>query len=669
MPALLPAPAGAGAAHDRGPEWEFLVECLTRHYTPREQVSTERWIFERIRLGANQSSDYAGEPLDLRRVPHARIIFDFLADPFAEELVIMKSSAAALSTTTIAACVHRLHDDPCNILYLISNMAEAIKLSKQVWQPFLRQIFGRDVDTEEQGNLHLKINGVEVFSGSPTESLLRNKQVGLIVEDESDTMDDTLIGGGQNLEVAQRERTKNTRGSKTIRLCTPLFKYDPARKNVSQPRTRIHRNFLRGDQREYRVPCPACRHMHPLREHDLHCYEYVNLLDGTTDLDAVVDGTFWRCPDCRHVVHDSSREKATMMNRGQWVPTNPKPESRGIWSAHHTDLCSLIGKATWGYIKKELIRTKGTDQEAAVRRSHLAEPEDLHDHGQLRDSSTIYRHCGAYKRGTCPIVPWHMLLTVDAQKDLERFPWMIQALTPLGDQYVIDWGECTHFDDLFLRSADGSQYHGLYVNPIPLDLPRTVAARHFPQGDVPSHVAITRALIDSGYRARSNQRDEGSGVEESVYDFCMRTFHAPEMRYLFVPVKGRAGQQITTLTVDSSVQHKGVVLPLHMYDDPAFKRDLYQIRLASDPQHPSPQAKARPRIHFPRADDITEDLIEQLTSETLRDKEFKLPSGRKEFRRVWDNDRPNDLGDCLKWGGVAYTLLASRLLQQQAPAS
>lgn len=654
-PATLPA---------SGPVWDFLVSELSRHYTPRAPVPTEEWMRQNLRLGANQSADYAGEPLDVRRAPHARLIFDFLADPYAEELNIMKSSAAQLTTSTIAACVHRLQDDPCNILYLIGNREEAIKLSKQIWQPFLRQVFGRAVDTEEQANLHLHINGAEVYSGSPTESMMRNKQIGIIVEDESDTMEDTLIGGGQDLEVAQRERTKNTRGSKTIRLCTPLFKYDPARKNAKQPRTRIHRNFLRGDQREYRVPCPACGLMHPLKEADLHNPESVRDLAGEIDLDAVLESTSWRCPSCQHEVPDSSREKTEMMDRGQWVPT-AKGESRTVWSAHHTDLCSLIGKTTWGYIKKELIRTKGTDQEAAVRRSHLAEPEDLMDQGQARDASTILQHCGTYERGTCPIVPWHILLTIDVQKDVERLPWMTAALTSMGDAYVIDWGEAASFDELFMQDLSGA-FHGLYVRPIPLRLPRALEAKHYPAGDAPPSVYVSRALIDSGYRARSNQRDDGSAAEESVYDFCARTFYPPEMRFLFVPVKGRAGQQITTLTIDSSVQHKGIILPLHLYDDPAFKRDLYLIRLASNPQQPSPLAKGRPRIHFPRQQDITPDLIEQLTSETLRDKQFTNNTGRKEIRRVWDADRPNDLGDCLKWMGVGYTLLSRLLLQTAA---
>ena len=267
----------------------FLVEQLERLYTPREPERTEDWMFRKLRLSANQSADRAGEPVDIRNVPHARIIFDFLRDPYAEELNIMKSSAAALSTSCIIAAIHMLTEDPGNILYLITNREESIKLSKNVWQPFLRQVFGREVDTEEQGNLHLHLAGCEIFSGSPTGGLMRNKQVKYLFEDESDTMSDEVLGSGEDLEGSQMARTKNAGLRKIIRLSTPIYAYDKKRPGVTQPRTRIHRNFLRGDQREFRCPCPACRIPHAFHEDDFHC-ERAKGLDGSYDLDLVETG-------------------------------------------------------------------------------------------------------------------------------------------------------------------------------------------------------------------------------------------------------------------------------------------------------------------------------------------------------------------------------------------
>lgn len=645
----------------------MVREAFARHYMPQPKVSVEQWLYQNLRLSKGQSADYAGEPLDLARVPHARLILDFLAHPEARELNIMKSSAAQFTTTTIGAIIHRLWDDPCNVLYLITNREEANKLSKQLWQPFLRQVFGRSVDTEEQSNLNLEINGAQVYSGSPTEGLMRNKQVGIIVEDESDTMSDSLIGGGNNLEVAQRERTKNTRGAKIIRLCTPLYAYDPKRAKIEQPRTRIHRNYLRGDQREYRCPCPKCGMWNAIVPEDLH-YAHCRDLAGAWDLDRIREETSWRCPSCKKEIWDGPG-KVAMVSAGRWVPT-AKAESRVVWSARHTDMISLIGAATWGHIASELARTEDKPLErVAVRRSHLAEPESLHDSGQVRTRYTVLQHCGHHEKGTCPVVPWLVSLTVDVQKDAARFPWMIGAITTSGDQYVIDWGEAKCFDDLFMRDNAGF-VHGLYTQPIPLRLSHSAAVAAFPDGNVPANVYVNRALIDSGYRARGQVTDESDAAAESVYAFCLRTYHAHENRFLFVPVKGRAGVQINALTIDSSVMVNGVQLPLLHYDDPAFKRTLYNIQLDADPKNPGPLAKSHPRIIFPRESDIDDALIEQLTSERLMDVERRDGrTGRMITKRVWDNpDGPNDLGDCLKWIGVLWEVARRQLLLAQTAA-
>ncbi len=653
----------------------FLVEQLERLYTPREPERTEDWMFRKLRLSANQSADRAGEPVDIRNVPHARIIFDFLRDPYAEELNIMKSSAAALSTSCIIAAIHMLTEDPGNILYLITNREESIKLSKNVWQPFLRQVFGREVDTEEQGNLHLHLAGCEIFSGSPTGGLMRNKQVKYLFEDESDTMSDEVLGSGEDLEGSQMARTKNAGLRKIIRLSTPIYAYDKKRPGVTQPRTRIHRNFLRGDQREFRCPCPACRIPHAFHEDDFHC-ERAKGLDGAYDLDLVELETEWHCPSCGHVVHEGL-EKRDMVNDPEagWIAT-AKGESRRVWSAKHTDWCSLIGNATWGAIKKELIRTAGTIKNADVRRNHLAEPEDIHSTGEARTDESILRHCGTHDRGTCPVIPWVVGLVSDVQKGEDgvsdlRFPWMKAALhyRPDGrvDTYVIDWGEVLEFDDLLMRSTDG-KLHGLYTHPIPLRLSTATAQayRERFQRDAPPHVYCNRGIIDSGYRARGRTagQDDSDAREESVYAFSLRSCDSG--RFLFCPVKGRAGQQINALTVDSKVIVRGYEVPLLHYDDPAFKRDLYNIRLAADPARPSALARDRGRIIFPRRDHMDETIIGHLKSERYTQIETKNAAGKPIIVNHWTTEGPNDLGDCLKWYLVLEEVLRISLLRGQA---
>lgn len=641
-------------------------------------MTIEEWLRRNLRLSRNQTTDYAGVPYDITNVPHARLIFDFLRDPEARELNIMKSSAAQLSTAVIAACVHRLWDDPCNIIYLIGNQDEAKKISKMIWQPFLKQVFGVEtVDSQDQANLHMTINGVELFFGSPTEDMMRNKQVGIIVEDESDTLPEQLTGagaaaGGQDLDVAERERTKNTKAAKIIRLCTPLNRFNPdADKKQRQPGTRIHRHFLRGDQREFRAPCPACAMENPVRREDLivaHC----KLLTGAWDFDRMRDDTFWQCPNCQGKVWDSSKEKRAMMNAGRWVATAPA-RSRAIWSAHHTDACSIIGNASWGVIMEAYHDSDGDPHKrAGVMRSHFGEPEDLAESGSDRTKDTLRKFCGHHRRGTCPIVPWLVGMVADVQKEMSYFPWMSAAFTQRGDVHIIDCGEASDFAEL----------EQIYAAPIPLDVHDHLRPK-LPNGSPARHVFCQRAAIDSGHFARGEEDDP---TAESVYRFCAGTWMAHAYRFRWVPLKGRGGRQIqqNVLTDDSWAKVNATVrIPLHLINDPAFKRILYLIRL-SDPAAPHPQRGLYPDVRLFRESDADEeykdlqngerfvtfdDLLSELVSERLMDRTKRI-NGRMVSVREWGvpGTAANNLGDCLKMLLALFTL-AMRQHQTAAPVA
>lgn len=643
---------------------EQIRERITGFYRPPSCASVADWVRENLRIEARQSADYAGLPMDVDRTPHARIIYDFLDDPVAEELNVMKSSAAAMTSTLIAACFWVMRNERRNILYLIGNQAEAKKMATRYWKPWVRQVFGDAVaDEETQAALHLKVNGIDLISGSPTEKMMRGIQFGIIIEDESDTLPNILGGKGQSLEVAERERVKNALRSKIIRLSTPLKKYDPKRPKDDQEGARMHRMYLEGDQRVYHCHCPGCGVAQPFGP---DAYDQLvcdnDRIGAAFNLDRILTDTQWECPTCRRRVSEG-REKEAMVKGGFWKPT--APGSGRIWSAWHTDLVNLIGKTTWGRIRHDIEKRRGTMEEAGVKRAYLAIPEDTSlEVGIERDKETILRHCGHYRRGTCPVIPWRTTLYVDVQKDCARFPWVAHALLMDGAVYVLDWGEVDSFTDLFHRDGSG-QIRGLVSHRFPLALNETEARTKWPDPkDQPADVRIVRAMIDSGYMARGGDVEDGR--EESVYGFCLRTWDQAERRLIFCPAKGRGGKQILEPTIDSVVDFNGAKLPLLLYDDWAFKRDLYNVRLASDPEAPTMQAKMRPRIYLPRREDIEEDhrtaqpgrsFLSQLLSERIVDGPYPTKGGVTRLGPHWHSTGPHDYGDGLKGGLIMHAAL------------
>jgi hypothetical protein len=649
-----------------------LSDRICRHYRAAERTDMAEWVKANITITAGQSADYAGLPMDVARTPHSRLIFDFLNDPEAEELNVQKSSAAAMTSTLIGACLCILKTRPRNILYLIGNQEEARKMSNRYWKPWIRQVFGDAVaDEEGQATLHLKVNGVNMISGSPTEKMLRGIQFAIIIEDESDTMSNILGGGSQTIEEAERERVKNTLRSKIIRLSTPLKKWDKDRPKDDQEGARINRLYLEGDQRLYHCPCPGCGVRQEIRYDDLAADDDRDE-KGEWRFETIMKSTFWKCPKCGRRVEEGGGKRA-MVEAGQWV-ASVSGDGR-IWSAWHSDTANLIGKTTWGRIRHDLEKKRGTMSEAGVRRAYLAEPEDTSTGGTAdRDRETVLRHCGHHARGTCPIIPWRVTCYVDVQKNCERFPWVTHALTQTGEVYVLDWGECEEFSDLFMRDTVTGRIHGLLSRPIPLAIPETLARATWPdESKQPRHCFIKRALIDSGYMAKADKPGADDSKEESVYQFCAGTWDFQENRYLFVPAKGRGGRQISEPTVDSKVEYNGRILPLQLYDDWTFRRDLYNIRLASDPENPSVMGRTRPRIYFPRREDVESDhkasapgqsFLSQLLSERIVVGDYKVGNLIKSGPH-WQKNGPNDYGDGVKGGLILHAVLSRHLMMQQ----
>jgi phage terminase large subunit GpA-like protein len=222
-----------------------LLPVLRNAYMPPPPDPIWVWAERTLRLTATQNADHAGQPWALARTPHVKMIFEFLADPTARELHIMKSSAAAFSTAILVGICWYVRYKPCRVLYCLNNAHEMRKVSRAILQPFLRQVFGQEViDDPDQSNLFLELpNGSIIEMGSPTEGFFANKQASIVVLDEYDLYPDQLEGGVTDPLSAARGRFKaSTRFAKLFTLTAPQRAFDPTRKETVQPGTTSNRS-------------------------------------------------------------------------------------------------------------------------------------------------------------------------------------------------------------------------------------------------------------------------------------------------------------------------------------------------------------------------------------------------------------------------------------------
>lgn len=676
--------------------WPTLLPVLRSVYMPPPADPIWVWAEKTLRLASSQNAEHAGQPWRIERVPHTRLVFDFFADPTARELHIMKSSAAAFSTALLVGICWFLRYKPMRVLYCINSMAEVRKVSRAIFQPFLRQIFGEAVvDDPDQSALFFELpNGSIIEFGSPTEGFFANKQAQIVILDEFDLFPDQLEGGVSEPLAAARGRFKSSeRFAKLVTLTAPQRAFDAARRDSFQPGTKQHRAFLSGNQMEFRIPCPHCQmEWAPKREH-MH-FEHLRVtvpqeelpLEGVPakeagyDMPRIQREAALLCPFCQGQILEGSGPagKAAAVRRGKWVATRlDAPPDR--WSATYNDTCALLGNSRLGTLAAEMIdaKSRGRMDLVQVCRARFAEPESDEDVVDL-SADHVRRHCGGYRRGTCPVVPWFIALIIDCQKGPSEaqpilFKWVLVAYQDDGTGYVVDYGQTASPAELRLRYESPVPYSGA----VPVQLP---VQNSDTKETGPVNFFCQRAVIDSGYRAGADA-DQEESFEHHVYPLCIawgwradgHWKQSPAGVALYtgtwhlVPMKGRSRSQIRdeahqfSSTTVPHPQIGQIELPLHLFNDWWFKSELYQGSLAADPRNPAdPRWRRYPRIHLPMPeDDLDEQFLSEISAERLGDKPKKV-RGRVMMIRDWivPSKRKNDFGDCLKMGRVLWSLMA-----------
>jgi hypothetical protein len=322
-----------------------------------------------------------------------------------------------------------------------------------------------------------------------------------------------------------------------------------------------------------------------------------------------------------------------------------------------------------------------------VCRARFAEPESDEEAVDL-SADHVRRHCGTYKRGTCPAVPVCIGMQIDCQKGPSEqqpilFKWARVAFLEDGTEYVIDYGQTASASELRLMYDSAIPYSGPPVAAnLPTSLPtsKTDAA---PENGV--QFFCQRAVIDSGYRAGVDAEMEES-FEHHVYPLCVSWGFRPDGRWMrtatgwnytgtwhLVPMKGRSREQIRqeatafSLVTVPHPQYGQIELPLHLFNDWWFKDELYRGALAADPGNPhDPRLKRYPRIFLPLPeDDLDEQFLAEISAERLMDRPKKI-RGQTRMVREWvvPSKRKNDFGDVLKMSRVLWSLLSRGVMGQ-----
>ncbi len=166
--------------------------------------------------------------------------------------------------------------------------------------------------------------------GANSAAGLRSIPVRNLFFDETDAYTLDADGEGDPIELA-RKRT-NTFGNKKKIFYTST----PKDKETSA----IEREFLKGDQRKYFIPCPHCNGKQELIFYNLKYKKYKH-----NERKVIPESVYYECMFCKKEIKEHHKTK--FLELGEWIPQNPNSEHKTTRSYHLNSLYSPIGWKSW----------------------------------------------------------------------------------------------------------------------------------------------------------------------------------------------------------------------------------------------------------------------------------------------------------------------------------
>lgn len=553
----------------------------------------------------------AGTKWQTELAPYQRGILDAFSEHGIEYVVCRTSAQVGKTSMAVGAVAYHIAYDPCPILIVeptVDPMAKDFARNRLdpviAASPILAERVSKKRAKDSSNTILAKSfrGGSLSIGGANSAASLAARSIRLLILDEPDRYPPELPGEGSTIQVALK-RTAAYRGRRRIMLLsTPTLKGAP-----------IDAWFLRGDQRRYYVPCPACGHMHP--------FEWRNV--RWNDADAATARL--HCPGCDHGIDEA--ERVSILNLGEWraeaKPSESNIASFALWEAYSP--FSSLREIVASFLRARQAQKAGDKAEMHTwQNTCLGEPIEP-EHGEGVEPHTLLQRVERYE-AQVPAGVACLTAGVDTQDD------RLEAL-------IVGWGpgeECWLVDRQRLQGDTSQPAVWALLDEL---LARTYAR----QGH--SRLELLAMCIDSaGHRTTQ------------VYDWVFGKARTARRVYATI---GRDGQR--PIVSAPSPKHWGTKpRPVNLYTvgvDAAKSLLMGRLSLAE----PGPGY-----VHFPQADWADDDLALQLTSERLMTRYSKgVPV--QEWRLVRPGQR-NEMLDCLvlalaalRLSRVDLKLMAERL--------
>lgn len=484
------------------------------------------------------------------------------------------------------------------------------------------------INTRKTGKTDRKVEweggGFLIPFGAQNADKLRSTSVQILLEDETDAYPDKVGKDGDPAKLAEDRTAAYEATRKICRVSTPI---------ITQT-SRINREYLKGDQRKYFVPCRHCKKKQVLKfegkNEDGTAYGLAYDLDKDGNL--VESSVRYVCKFCGgEMVND---DKAWFLPRGEWKAT-ATPQSPDRRSYHISALYSPVGMQTWVAVIRKWLdawdvqagRPKSLEALQQFYNNVLGLPFEMRGESLTLERVALHRR-HVYSAGEIP-----------NKRAAEETGGKVQVLTMAVDVHR------THLDVLINGYVSGGGFYSvlwlqLHGDCEDLDaepwrrLRELIEDRTF-QADDGRLYRPSLTLIDSQYNADLVYRF-CSDYETGVFPIAGRD----------LPVKSAALREFSEFTSKLGTRAFNVTV------------SIYKDRLAAALRREWDGVRHQPAGHPNFPQDYPETFFKQLTAETKREKIDSRTGKRQGFVWYRPSGADNEAWDLCVYCAAALDMIA-----------
>ena len=392
--------------------------------TPPPELTISDWADANRRLSAEASA----EPGRWRtsRAEYQRGIMDAISDPRVETVVVMSSAQIGKTETQLCAVGYHIDQDPAPIMVVMPTERDAETWSKDRFSPMARDtpcLQGKIADPKSRDGtnkiLHKRFPGGHLtIVGANAPSGLASRPIRLLMCDEVDRYPFSAGAEGDPVNLAKK-RTVTFWNRTIVLVSTP----------TTRGASRIEAAYEESDQRQFRVPCPACGTEQGLTWPQVR---WDKAPDGTHRPETAR----YHCLDCDAPWTDETRWAAVA--KGRWVARRPVAGTAGF---HLNEIYS-----PWVRLEamvRGFLSAKAGGDEAMKTFVNTILGETWMETGEAPDWQRLADRREDWPAGTVPERGLFLTAGADVQKDrieVDVWAWGRGLESWLVDHLVLEGG-------------------------------------------------------------------------------------------------------------------------------------------------------------------------------------------------------------------------------------